>query len=211
MFIKCNPSSLSLPWKYTWSGGRLTKGQGTTGPDNVWPKVWTQIGNAAQKREKTKNGQRRSQLDNARQMRGIYLLIRRMKNTKKSSRMLGQSWKCVWTRLCRAMRTNSSSGSQENGASLFWCIKLVKRKLNESTSQRVEPSQPKNHENHIEGNGNNSMHLNIRRWKLPDAKAAVDKEWKKLETIPAWQLGRQEQKGGYSGGTKRHRKSTLLH
>ena len=26
--------------------------------------------------------------------------------------------------------------------------------------------------------------------KLPDAKAAVDKEWKKLETIPAWKLER---------------------
>ena len=25
-------------------------------------------------------------------------------------------------------------------------------------------------------------------WKFPDAKAAVDKEWKKLETISAWQL-----------------------
>ena len=24
--------------------------------------------------------------------------------------------------------------------------------------------------------------------KIPDAKAAVEKEWKKLETIPAWQL-----------------------
>ena len=24
--------------------------------------------------------------------------------------------------------------------------------------------------------------------KIPDAKAAVDKEWKKLETIPAWNL-----------------------
>ena len=24
--------------------------------------------------------------------------------------------------------------------------------------------------------------------KIPDAKAAGDKEWKKLETIPAWQL-----------------------
>ena len=26
------------------------------------------------------------------------------------------------------------------------------------------------------------------RMKIPDAKAAVDKEWKKLKTIPAWQL-----------------------
>ena len=32
--------------------------------------------------------------------------------------------------------------------------------------------------------------------KIPDAKAAVDKEWKKLETLPSWQLnnmkGKQE-------------------
>ena len=30
--------------------------------------------------------------------------------------------------------------------------------------------------------------------KIPDAKAAVDKEWKKLETIPAWQLGNVKSK-----------------
>ena len=30
--------------------------------------------------------------------------------------------------------------------------------------------------------------------KIPDAKAAVDKEWKKLETMPAWQLERVKSK-----------------
>ena len=30
--------------------------------------------------------------------------------------------------------------------------------------------------------------------KIPDAKAAVDKEWKKLETIAAWQLGKVKSK-----------------
>ena len=46
---------------------------------------------------------------------------------------------------------------------------------------------------------------------IPDAKAAVDKEWKKLETIPAWNLKKcQEQKGGYSGSTKRQKESPLL-
>ena len=29
---------------------------------------------------------------------------------------------------------------------------------------------------------------------IPDAKAAVDKEWKKLETIPAWQLEKVKSK-----------------
>ena len=28
---------------------------------------------------------------------------------------------------------------------------------------------------------------------IPDAKAAVDKEWKKLETIPAWQLEKSQE------------------
>ena len=30
--------------------------------------------------------------------------------------------------------------------------------------------------------------------KIPDAKAAVDKDWKKLETIPVWQLGKVKSK-----------------
>ena len=30
--------------------------------------------------------------------------------------------------------------------------------------------------------------------KIPDAKAAVDKEWKKLETVPAWQLEKVKSK-----------------
>ena len=30
--------------------------------------------------------------------------------------------------------------------------------------------------------------------KIPDAKAAVDKEWKKLETSPAWDLGKVKSK-----------------
>ena len=30
--------------------------------------------------------------------------------------------------------------------------------------------------------------------KIPGAKAAVDKEWKKLDTIPAWDLGKVKSK-----------------
>ena len=46
--------------------------------------------------------------------------------------------------------------------------------------------------------------------KIPDAKAAVDSEWKKLETIPAWDLEKgQKQEGGHLGS--KERKSTLQH
>ena len=65
----------------------------------------------------------------------------------------------------------------------------------ESTRQRVESSLPTKHKDHIGGKRFTSMsHFNLvhkptpmpQGMKIPDAKAAVDKEWKKLEIIPAW-------------------------
>ena len=60
---------------------------------------------------------------------------------------------------------------------------------------RMEESLPKYHEDHIAGRGDNSLqHYNLvhkfipmpQAMKIPAAKAAVDKEWEKLEKIPAW-------------------------
>ena len=73
----------------------------------------------------------------------------------------------------------------------------------ESTRQRLESSLPRNHEDHIAGKGFSSMtHYNLVHkfipmppgMNIPDAKAAVDKEWQKLETFPAWQLGKVKSK-----------------
>ena len=54
-------------------------------------------------------------------------------------------------------------------------------------------SFPNHHEDHIAGKGENSLqHYNLvhkfmpQAMKIPEAKAAVDKEWEKLENIPAW-------------------------
>ena len=48
--------------------------------------------------------------------------------------------------------------------------------------------------------------------KIPDAKAAVEKEWKKLETIPAWQLDTVMSKRRlFWKHTETKRKSILLH
>ena len=73
----------------------------------------------------------------------------------------------------------------------------------ESTRQRVESSQPEHHEDHIAGKCFTSMtHYNLfhkfiptpQARKIPDAKEAVDKEWKKQQTIPALQLGKVKSK-----------------
>ena len=89
----------------------------------------------------------------------------------------------------------------------------------ESTRQRVESSQPEKHEDHIAGKGFTSMsHYNLvhkfipvpQVMKLPDAKAAVDKEWKNTRDDPSVEFGKsQEQKEGSSGATKRQKESPL--
>ena len=62
---------------------------------------------------------------------------------------------------------------------------------------RMRNSTPSIHENHIAGKGENSrQHYNLvhkfipmpQAMKIPAAKAAVYKEWEKLEKISAWNL-----------------------
>ena len=61
----------------------------------------------------------------------------------------------------------------------------------------MEESLPNYHEDHIAGKGDNSLqHYNMvhkfipmpQAMKIPAAKAAVDKEWEKLDKISAWNL-----------------------
>ena len=66
----------------------------------------------------------------------------------------------------------------------------------ESTRLRMGESLPTHHEDHIEGKGDNSIqHYNLvdnfptpQAMKIPAAKAAVDKEWEKLEKILEWDI-----------------------
>ena len=83
--------------------------------------------------------------------------------------------------------------------SKFACI----LEASESTRMRMEESLPNHHEDHIAGKGENSLqHYNLvhkfipmpQAMKIPAAKAAVDKEWEKLEKIPAWDKTRVRHK-----------------
>ena len=64
-------------------------------------------------------------------------------------------------------------------------------------------SIPSNHEDHIAGKGENSLHhYNVvqnftpmpQTMKFPGARAAVDKDWEKLEKILAWNLTKVKSK-----------------
>ena len=93
---------------------------------------------------------------------------------------------------------NCGSGSDKNTTKLA-CI----LEANESTRMRMGNSEPHNHEDHIAGKGENSLqHYNLvhkfipmpQAMKIPAAKAAVDKEWDKLEKISAWNLTKVKSK-----------------
>ena len=61
----------------------------------------------------------------------------------------------------------------------------------ESTRLRMREPLPKNHEDHNAGKGDNLVHKFIpmlQAMKIPAAKAAVEKEWDKLEKFSAWNL-----------------------
>ena len=100
--------------------------------------------------------------------------------------------------LCKIAR-NSGSGASNKIQTKLACILEV----GESTRMRMGNSIPHNHEDHIAGKGEGSLqHYNLvhkfipvpQALKIPAAKAAVDKEWEKLEKLSAWNLTKVKSK-----------------
>ena len=99
---------------------------------------------------------------------------------------------------CKIMK-NCGSGAPNKIKTKLACI----LEADESTRLRMGNSVPNYHENHIAGKGDKSLqHYNLvhkfipmpQAMKIPAAKAAVDKEWEKLEKISAWDLTKVKSK-----------------
>ena len=114
----------------------------------------------------------------------------------------------VLAQACR--EKHSAFAHVHNRKEIFLTVSnKIQRKLacipeaNESTRMRMENSIPQNHEDHIAGKGENSLqHYNLvhkfipmpQAVKIPAAKAAVDKEWEKLEKISVWNVTKVKSK-----------------
>ena len=117
----------------------------------------------------------------------------------------------VWSGLrhCASKNTSSSMMSHPN------FLGLHPQSFTSFSSTPLQPPQTTcstkperastltNNQDHIAGKGCTSMtHFNLvhkfipmpQRMKIPDAKAALDKEWKKLDAILAWQLEKVKSK-----------------
>ena len=100
----------------------------------------------------------------------------------------------------KPQETVASGSTDPNKKTKYACIV----EAHESTRKRLESTLPSNHEDHIaEKKGPiQESHYNLvhkcipmpQAMKLPDAKAAGDKEWEKLEKLPAWQLDKVKSK-----------------
>ena len=151
------------------------------------------MGKHAKLKEKQKWSDEKLHLENARQLRGIYFIDpedKEFKETTKNARKKVET-SVALAMPCKIAKNCGSGGSNKIKTRL--CI----LEADESTRMRMGNSIPHYHQDHIAGKGENSLeHHNLvhkfipmpQAMKIPAAKAAVDKEWEKLEKISAWNL-----------------------
>ena len=197
-FTQFTPLSEKPPEGYMWSGGTLTKRQATSRPDHLWPELWRGMARNAKLREKHKWAIEKTKARECWKItrnlfhrpggQGIQRnhseCSKEIENTKGSSHALQdmqeeQAW---WAR----SKTNDFKFK-------FACI----LEASKSTRMPMEESLPKYHEDHIAGKRAQftvtlqiGTHIYSHASSNEDtaAKAAADKEWEKLEKIPAWDL-----------------------
>ena len=159
--------------------------------------MWKHVSGASKQKENQKWTIEKLELD-ARRLRGIYLIDREDKEFKD---IMKKARRRLEIPLPAAMLCLSSvcSSSRET------CRTIGERKTryaciveaDESMRIRMDGTPRRYHEDHIAEKGMNSMtyyslvHKVIpvpQAMKVPDAGAAVETEWEKLEKSPAWQL-----------------------
>ena len=191
------------PKVYMWSGWRLTKKSSNY---QTWVFVaWSlvqKMGKAAQKKEKQEWANEKPQLDNARRLGGICFIDPEDDENKETIKDARRKLEVPM----QAAVPCKKGTKKHSEASRNWSDdsnKILKNKtcMHRGGSwvheNRLESSLPKDHEDHVAGKRYNSLtHCKLvhklipmpQAMKVPDAKEAGGKKWKKLEAIPAWQL-----------------------
>ena len=142
-----------------WSGMRLTRRQLTSRPDHLWPELWINLGRNAKLKEKQKWSNEKTETRQLPEDDEEFIsLTLRTRNSRKPSRMLERNWKRRWLlampcKTSKACKHGETRGKTNKIKSKLACI----LEASESTRLRMEESLPNYHEDHIAGNGDNSL------------------------------------------------------
>ena len=157
-------------------------------PDHLWPELWEKIRKNAKLKERQKWSHEKPHLDDARKLRGIYFNDPEDKEFKETIKNAAMP--------CKISKNHQNCGNGDKSNKIKSKLACI-LEASESTRPRMGESLPNHHQDHIVGEGYNSLqHYNLvhkfipmpQAMKIPAAKAAVDKEWEKLENISAWNL-----------------------
>ena len=145
------------------------------------------MGRNAKLKEKHKWSNEQPKLDNAKRSRGIYFIDledKEFKETIKNARKKLETpvAPALPYKTSKKSKHGETRGKTNDFKSIFACI----LEASEPTRLRVEESLPNYHEDHIAGKGQHYyfVHKFIpmpEAMKIPAAKAAVEKDWEKLE------------------------------
>ena len=184
------------PEGYTWSGVRLTSKKTTSRPDNVWPDMRTHMSDVAKKKAKQKWAIEKPQLDNARELRGIFFIEPNDEEFKLPIKAARRKLEVAMPAAMPCKIPMKSSGETHRNIGKRKTRYVCVVDADESTRPRPEGAVHKHHQDHITEKGMNSLnHYSLvykfipmpQAMKIPNAKAVVEKKrenWKN----PAWQL-----------------------
>ena len=193
-FTQFNLLEEKPPDGYMWSGERLTRKQLTSRPDHLWPELWKLMGEHAKLKEKQKWSNEKLHLENARKLRGIYFIDpedKEFKETIKNARKKLETSvaPAITCKIMKILRVVDPTKLKQN-LRVFWKLMNLRECVWEIRYRIIIPTI-------YAGKGENSLqHYNLvhkfipmpQAMKIPAAKAAVDKEWEKLEKFSAWNL-----------------------
>ena len=173
------------PDGFSWSGWRLTKKQTTPRTHYLWPEIWKDMSEAAQRKEKQKWAIEIPRLDNARKLRGIHFIDpadEEFEETiKNAPRKLEVPMPVAMP--CKTRGREYRETCSAPGICKIKCACIVE--ADESTRKGLEGTLHQDREDHIAGKGINSLnHCNLvhksipmsQATKIPDAKTVI-KEW----------------------------------
>ena len=175
----------------------MAKIHATTRPENIWPEIWSNMSKKSRQKEKQHRQKKKSKLDKARKLKGIYCFDPEDMKFKENVNMREGSGNSMWTLQCRAncdrsqenhpwrrqrihkrkfatgtRREKSFAKTTRKETQLFTHAKVKSRNLQESSVQRYKN---RHHGDLIAEKENNSVsHYNLFHIAIPMPQAVIN-------------------------------------